>query len=101
MLDDGSTDDTAAVVAHRPLPGRAVLITFDDGYLDFLTYAWPLLKSYGFSATVFLVTDEVGRSNSWDRVYGEEVPLLGWKEIRQPQDVGLFSTILCEISVYI
>jgi len=79
----------AAMVARRPLPGRAVLITFDDGYLDFLTYAWPLLKSYGFSAIVFLVVDEVGRSNRWDRVYGEEVSLLGWKEIRRLQDGGV------------
>jgi peptidoglycan/xylan/chitin deacetylase (PgdA/CDA1 family) len=76
----------AAMVAHRPLPGRAVLITFDGGYHEFLTYAWPLLRRYGFSATVFLVADEVGRSNSWDRVYGEEVTLLSWKEIRQLQD---------------
>jgi peptidoglycan/xylan/chitin deacetylase (PgdA/CDA1 family) len=79
----------AAMVAHRPLPGRAVVITFDDGYLDFLTYAWPLLRRYGFSATVSLVADEVGRSNRWDRVYGEEVPLLGWKEIRRLQDEGV------------
>jgi peptidoglycan/xylan/chitin deacetylase (PgdA/CDA1 family) len=79
----------AAMVAHRPLPGRAMVITFDDGYLDFLTYAWPLLRCYGFSATVFLVADEVGGANSWDRVYGEEVPLLGWKEIRQLKDEGV------------
>jgi peptidoglycan/xylan/chitin deacetylase (PgdA/CDA1 family) len=78
-----------AMVAQRPLPGRAVLITFDGGYLDFLTYAWPLLKSYGFSAMVFLVADEVGKSNSWDGVYGEEVPLLDWQEIRQLQDEGV------------
>jgi peptidoglycan/xylan/chitin deacetylase (PgdA/CDA1 family)/SAM-dependent methyltransferase len=79
----------AAVEAKRPLPGRAVLITFDDGYLDFLTQAWPLLKQYGFSATVFLITDKIGRSNSWDHVYGEEVPLLRWEDIRQLQDEGV------------
>lgn len=32
---------------RRPLPGRGVIITFDDGYLDFFEYAWPLLKSMG------------------------------------------------------
>jgi len=79
----------AAMAARRPLPGQAVVITFDDGYLDFLTYAWPLLKSYGFSAIVFLVAEEVGGSNRWDRVCGEEVALLGWKEIRQLQDEGV------------
>jgi peptidoglycan/xylan/chitin deacetylase (PgdA/CDA1 family) len=79
----------AAVEAKKPLAGRAVLITFDDGYLDFLTHVWPLLRRYGFSATVFLVTDAVGRSNAWDGVYGEEVPLLGWEEIRQLRGEGV------------
>jgi peptidoglycan/xylan/chitin deacetylase (PgdA/CDA1 family) len=82
-------DWRAAMAAHRPLPGRAVLITFDDGYRDFLTCAWPLLKRYGFSATVFLVADEIGRSNNWDRAYGEEASLLGWNEIRQLQNEGI------------
>jgi peptidoglycan/xylan/chitin deacetylase (PgdA/CDA1 family)/SAM-dependent methyltransferase len=83
-------DWQAAVAARRPLPGRAIAITFDDGYLDFLHYAWPLLKQYGFTATVFLVTEHVGGSNIWDAAYGEEVlPLLGWSEIRQLQDEGV------------
>lgn len=72
-----------------PLPGKAVVLTFDDGYLDFKTYAWPLLKKYGFLATVFLVTDNIGELNSWDSVYGEELPLLGWKDIRQLQEEGV------------
>ncbi len=75
--------------AKWPLPGRAVLLTFDGGYLDFLMHAWPLLKHYGFSALVFLVADEIGRSNSWDRFYGEETPLLGWDEIRQLRKEGV------------
>ena len=72
-----------AIETKQPLPGRAIFITFDDGYLDFASYAWPLLKKYGFGATVFLVTEEVGGYNQWDTAYGETVPLLGWKEIRQ------------------
>jgi len=78
-----------AMAAKQPLPGRAVLLTFDDGYLDFLTYAQPLLKQYGFSAIVFLVTDKVGQSNSWDTFYGEELPLLDWQQIRQLQAEGI------------
>jgi peptidoglycan/xylan/chitin deacetylase (PgdA/CDA1 family) len=79
----------AAMEVKKPLPGRAVHITFDDGYLDFLTHAWPLLKQYGFSATVFLVADAIGQSNHWDRVYGEESPLLGWEELHQLQNEGV------------
>ncbi len=85
----GLEDWRTAMEAEKPLPGRAVLLTFDDGYLDFLVYAWPLLEHYGFSATVFLVADAVGRSNDWDRVYGEEIPLLGWEEIHQLRDKGI------------
>src|SRR5688572_9349319 len=78
-----------AMQTTKPPPGRAVLITFDDGYPDFHTYAWPLLKRYGFSATVFLVTGAVGQSNSWDRAYGEQVPLLGTRAMIQLRDEGV------------
>jgi len=77
-----------AMATKRPLSGRAVLLTVDDGYLDFAEYAWPLLKKYGFSATVFLVADEIGRSNRWDHIWGEAQPLLTWKEIHQLQNEG-------------
>jgi peptidoglycan/xylan/chitin deacetylase (PgdA/CDA1 family)/SAM-dependent methyltransferase len=79
----------AAMQARRPLPGRAILITLNDGYSDFATHAWPLLKRYGFTATVFLVADAIGKSASWNRIYGEDVPLLGWPEIRRLQDEGV------------
>jgi peptidoglycan/xylan/chitin deacetylase (PgdA/CDA1 family)/SAM-dependent methyltransferase len=78
-----------AMARKQPLPGRAIHLTFDDGYADFLEYAWPLLKQYNFSATVFLVAAEIGRSNRWDRVYGEELPLMGWPEIHYLQDEGV------------
>jgi peptidoglycan/xylan/chitin deacetylase (PgdA/CDA1 family) len=79
----------AASEMRQPLPGKAILITFDDGYCDFLTYAWPLLRQYGFSATVFLAADAIGRTNDWDQMYGEEVPLLGWQAIRQLHEEGV------------
>ena len=75
--------------AKTPLSSRAVLITFDDGYLDFQTHAWPLLRRYGFSATVFLVTGAIDESNSWDWAYGEKVPLLGQRELLQLQEEGV------------
>ncbi|OUL28411.1 glycosyl transferase family 2 [Nostoc sp. T09] len=78
-----------AMATRQPLPGRAIAITFDDGYLDFYEYAWPLLKKYNFTVTVFLVAERVGTSNSWDEAYEEEVPLLGWREIHQLQSEGV------------
>lgn len=78
-----------AMAARRPLPGRAVAFTFDDGYRDFLTWAWPALSRHGFTATVFLVAERVGGTNLWDASYGEELPLLDWEEIRRLRDEGV------------
>ncbi len=78
----------AAMEQHEPLPGRAVVITFDDGYRNFLTEAWPLLKRYGFTAAVFLVSAQIGQTNTWDRCSTETVPLMDWGEIRQLRAAG-------------
>ncbi len=77
------------VVHGGSVPKGAVLITFDDGYRDFKDYAWPLLERYGFSATVFLVADQIGGTNVWDAEHGESIPLLDWREIRELQAAGV------------
>jgi len=54
------------VLAHygsgRPLPPRAVLITFDDGYRDNLENALPVLKRYGYPAVLFVPIAFLGAS---------------------------------------
>ena len=43
---------------------RAIVLTFDDGYRDFLTTAAPVLRQHGFSATLFVVTGRLGDTAS-------------------------------------
>ncbi len=54
----------------RALPRRAVAITFDDGYRDNLTEAWPALRARGMPATIFVTVAAVesGQSLWWDRL---------------------------------
>jgi peptidoglycan/xylan/chitin deacetylase (PgdA/CDA1 family) len=66
-----------------------VMLTFDDGYEDFAEHAHPLLRQYGFDATVFLVSERVGRTNEWDRGYGETLPLMDWDTIRTLDGQGV------------
>lgn len=82
-----SLDDWASWIEYGyHLPRDSVIITFDDGYQDFIEYALPVLQRYKFTATIFLVTDEIGRKNCWDHdEYGEMIQLLNWREIRQLQ----------------
>lgn len=48
------------LAGKEPLPKRSVVITIDDGYRSTYDVAFPILKRYGFPATVFLYTDFVG-----------------------------------------
>ena len=52
--------DLAAFLAGQPLPDRSVMLTFDDGYLDNFVHAHPVLKEFGFTAVLFLITGRLG-----------------------------------------
>ncbi len=63
--------ELAAIRQGRlPAPAKPVVLTFDDGYRDFYENAWPLLRSYGFHATVFVITGflDTPRYLTWDMV---------------------------------
>jgi peptidoglycan/xylan/chitin deacetylase (PgdA/CDA1 family) len=53
------------------VPERAVAITFDDGYADNYHYAFPILKKYGLTATIFVATGAIDNAEVlWhDRIF--------------------------------
>ncbi len=57
----------------KPLPSKPVLITFDDAYADIAHYALPVLRRFGFRATVFVITGLIGETNMWDQRMGYRV----------------------------
>lgn len=64
---------------------RLVALTFDDGYCDFYTNALPILKDYGYPATVFVVSSLIGKTNDWDtsRYGGAVERLMDIEQLRQ------------------
>lgn len=72
-FDPVSLDDVLdALDDPRRLPRRAVLVTFDDGYRDFATNAWPILRDASVPATLFVATaftDAPHRAFWWDRLW--------------------------------
>lgn len=61
---------TAALAAwmsgEASLPTRAVVLTFDDGFADFATAAFPVLQAHNWTATVFLPTAHIGGADDWE-----------------------------------
>jgi peptidoglycan/xylan/chitin deacetylase (PgdA/CDA1 family) len=81
---------TRAALLNRGQRGLRVAITFDDGYEDNLLYAAPLLRRYGFSATVFVVTNTIGSVNSFDAGRGvDPTPMLTAEQVLALAESGI------------
>ena len=69
-------DDALIRLWAGDLPPRSVVITFDDGFNDFATQAVPILKEFGFPATLYLTTYHVDDQHP---LYNLTVSYLLWK----------------------
>jgi peptidoglycan/xylan/chitin deacetylase (PgdA/CDA1 family) len=65
----------------RPLPPKAVIVTFDDGYASLPQYAVPAMERYGYSGTIFVITDFMDRGLDAYLTWPEAEALYarGWK----------------------
>ncbi len=61
-----------------PLPPKPIILSFDDGWGDQFTYAFPILKKYGYTATFFVFTNAIGRPG-----------FLSWSDLRQLLAAGM------------
>ncbi|MDO8734521.1 MAG: polysaccharide deacetylase family protein [Elusimicrobiota bacterium] len=76
-----SLDDIFNYISgKKELLGRTVHLTFDDGYRDNYSEAFPILKKFNFKATVFLITSRVGM-----------LGYLQWQQIKEMESSGIFS----------
>jgi peptidoglycan/xylan/chitin deacetylase (PgdA/CDA1 family) len=75
-LDGVSRALHARLVAlpSRGKQGKVVGITFDDGYLENLDNALPILRVNGFTATCYAVSSMIGGTKLWDKDKVEENP---------------------------
>ncbi|MBC6309567.1 polysaccharide deacetylase family protein [Listeria sp. FSL L7-1582] len=61
----------------KNVPDKPVVITFDDGYQDNYTNAYPILKKYGLKATIFVITDKIAKNNHFDEAALKEMSAYG------------------------
>jgi peptidoglycan/xylan/chitin deacetylase (PgdA/CDA1 family) len=74
-------DLRAYFAAGRPLPATSVVLTFDDGYLDFFTTAFPILQRLGFTAVAYVVPGFLGRPGYMDQAQIQQLDASGIVEI--------------------
>lgn len=66
------------------LSEKPVVLTFDDGFADFFTTALPILRRYGFPATLYVTTAYIGKTSQWLRQERETTrSMLTWDQLKE------------------
>jgi peptidoglycan/xylan/chitin deacetylase (PgdA/CDA1 family) len=95
ISDQGYTPLTVKNFAHSvrgfsSLPNKPVIITFDDGFSDFYTAAFPILQEFRFPATLYVVTDDIDGTSKWIKPNrGEYRKMLTWSQLAEIQKAGI------------
>ncbi len=86
-----SLSELLQVLQDKPGDQKTIAITFDDGFENLYEHALPILATYHFTATVFLVTDHCAKNNNWPGQAARlpQLPLLRWSQIREMADLGI------------
>ncbi|MGB9825466.1 MAG: polysaccharide deacetylase family protein [Desulfofundulus sp.] len=87
-----STEKLARFLSGKDtIPPKAVVITFDDGYESFYTYAYPELRKRNMPATCFVIVKYVGdtKGTPVTRFTWQQIPKLTWEQMREMQAHGM------------
>lgn len=84
-----SNIDLEQLLSGKEKKDKQIAFTFDDGYESVYQNAFPVLKRYGFSATIFLITGYTGKENSWEAGFGRKFKHLSWEQIQEMKESGL------------
>jgi hypothetical protein len=83
------------LTGSKPIPERAVVLTFDDGWKNLHTVVYPLLKKYGMNAVCFLISglislenDDKGKIKMGKRGLDSDV-LCSWKDVKEMHTSGV------------
>lgn len=79
-------------LVRRPAHEDALAITFDDGFENFASSAWPLFEAHKLPVTLFVASRRVGANNAWDGTDAAGIPtlpLLDWGALRKLISRGL------------
>ncbi|MFD0871427.1 MULTISPECIES: polysaccharide deacetylase family protein [Paenibacillus] len=71
------------ILNQKPIPANAVVITFDDGYENFYTHAYPILQKHGVTASNFII------GIYSDTYYPDAEPHLTWEQMKELKQNGM------------
>lgn len=83
------SEATVFIRERKPFPEKVFVMTFDDGYQNNYTRAFPAMKEFGFKGTIFLISAYCEKFWSGDGSSLDARPMLSWSEIKEMHEYGI------------